>query len=432
VVLLSKDLSLDVDVDCDTATATDTTTTADADSEDPEWSLFVAGDCVLDRDETPVLDSTLGERVADADLAVANLEAPVETDADSIPKVGPALATDSGTPARLADDGFDLLGLANNHLMDYGAAGLEATLDACAAAGVETTGAGSDRADALDPAILDVRGVDVAVLSVCDREFGVATADDAGTAWSGHRDAVAAIRMAAAETDAVVVLAHGGVEYVPLPPPNRRERLREFVEAGADLVVGHHPHVAQGWEVHGGVPVFYSLGNFAFDRQADGENTARGLALDVQFTGGTVAGVDLVPTVLAESVRPLTGDAAADFRNYLRRAADLTADEGRYESHWQAIAVRLFHERYSNWLLTGIGENLVRARANPTDPDAQRPLWDPDRRRSELLTLLNVVRNESHRDVITTALAVSGGDSPDHRTESVRETVESLLEWTER
>jgi glycosyltransferase involved in cell wall biosynthesis len=117
---------------------------------------------------------------------------------------------------------------------------------------------------------------------------------------------------------------------------------------------------------------------------------------------------------------------------YLRRAADLTADEGRYESHWQAIAVRLFHERYSNWLLTGIGENLVRARANPTDPDAQRPLWDPDRRRSELLTLLNVVRNESHRDVITTALAVSGGDSPDHRTESVRETVESLLEWTER
>lgn len=428
VVPLSEELSFDVG----TGTDADTTAATDAGGDGAQWSLFVAGDCVLDREEGPLLDQALGERVAGADLAVANLEAPVETDADPIPKSGPALATDSRTPAQLADAGFDVLGLANNHLMDYGPTGVRATREACAAAGVETTGAGTDRSDALEPATFEVDDVDVAVLSVCEREFGVATADSAGTAWSGHREAVTAVRAAAADADAVVVLAHGGVEYVPLPSPNRRERLREFVEAGADLVVGHHPHVAQGWEVHEDVPVFYSLGNFAFDRQTDGENTARGLALDVHFTGGTVAGIDLVPTVLDGSVGPLTGDTADDYRNYLQRAADLAADDDRYEAHWQAIAVRLFYERYSNWLMTGIGENLVRARTDPNDADAQRPLWDPERRRSELLTLLNVVRNESHRDVVTTALAVLSGERPDRRTDSVRETAESLLAWTER
>lgn len=396
------------------------------------WSLFVGGDCVLDRpaDDTSILAPELRRRTTDADLAVANLEAPIPTEAETIPKVGPALTTDTDTPARLANAGFNAVTLANNHLMDYGAAGVRATRRACDNAGLATTGAGECRSDALDPARFQVDRTDVAVVAVCEREFGCATDDRPGTAWSGHRHAVDVVRAAAADADAVVVIAHGGIEYVPLPPPNRRRRLREFAEAGADLVVGHHPHVAQGWEVHKGVPVFYSLGNFAFDRQADGENTAQGLALDVEFTGGSVCGVDLVPTIIDDSVRQLDDDGG--YLDYLYRSADLVGDDHRYEAHWQALAVELFYERYSNWLMMGVGENVSRARANPTDPDAQRSLWDPERRRSELLTLLNVVRNESHRNTMTTALAVLSGETPDHRTDAVRERVESLLAWTQR
>ncbi|WP_433627505.1 CapA family protein [Halomicrococcus sp. NG-SE-24] len=404
----------------------------DAGGAGSEWSLFVAGDCVPDRDDTPLVAPTVVDRIADADLAAANLEAPVETDADPVSKSGPALTADPDAPERLADAGFDVLALANNHVMDYGATGMRATREACATAGVRTAGAGEDRTDALEPARFEVRGVDVAVVSVCEREFGVATADRPGTAWSGHRDAVAAVRGAADDADAVVVLSHGGAEYVPLPPPSRRARLREFVEAGADLVVGHHPHVAQGWELYEDAPVFYSLGNFVFDRQADEENTARGLALDVRFANGAVAAVDLVPTVLDGSVRLLDGDAADEYRDYLHRAADVVADEERYEAHWQAIAVRLFYERYSNWLMTGVGENLALARTNPHDPDAQRPLWDPERRRRELLTLLNLFRNESHGAVVTTALEVLSGNRSDRRTESVEESVDALLAWTGR
>lgn len=399
----------------------------------PPWSLVVTGDCVLDWEAgRQLLADDLRERVTDADVAVANLEAPLPVDADPIPKSGPALTTDPDSVDRLGAVGFDVLTLANNHLMDYGETGLRATQAACDAANVETVGAGERLADALEPVRLDQQGIDVAVVNVCEREYGLAGRTTPGTAPADHRGAVATISEAANSADVVVAISHGGVEYVPLPPPTRRERLREFADAGADLVVGHHPHVAQGWEVYEGVPIFPSLGNFAFDRQGDHENTSRGLLLDVRFEGDTVTRIAPVPTVLDDTVRGLPAEGVDGFGEYLAQAGAILADDERYRAHWQAIAERLFYERYSNWLLTGVGETLGLARSQPNDPGAQRPHWDPERRQVELLTLLNVVRNESHNDVLSTALALLTGDEPDRRTETVSRSVDDLLEWTAR
>lgn len=401
------------------------------------WTLFAAGDVCLasDRPNSPLLASKLRERVTTADVAAVNLEAPVETaDPTSILKSGPALATHAATPAFLAEAGFDVATMANNHLLDHGPAGMRVTLNACEEAGLATTGVGEDRTAAFEPARFDVDGISLAVLSACEREFGVAERDTPGTAWSAHADALDAVRAAADAHDAVVVVEHGGIEYVPLSPPQRRERLRQFVDADADLVVGHHPHVPQGWERYNGALICHSLGNFCFDRQTDGENTGWGLAMEVGFDDATPVSAELVPVETVDAtVHPLgVKRSRADHLDYLRRLADLTSDDERYRGHWQAVAIRAFHRRYSNWLLTGVGENLVRARANPTDPDAQRALWDPEHRRTELLTLLNVVRNESHRATITSALAVLSGEQRDERTPAIRETVTDLFSWTRR
>lgn len=399
----------------------------------PPWSLIIAGDCVIDRDpDQQLLGAGLHERITHADVAIANLEAPLPVEADPIPKSGPALATDPDSIDRLDAAGFDLLTLANNHMMDYGATGLRATKTACDASSLKTAGAGDSLSSALEPARVDSHDVEVTVVNVCEREYGVASRTESGTAPADHRGAVTAIRDAADSADVVLVVSHGGVEYIPLPPPTRRERLREFVDAGADLVIGHHPHVAQGWEVYGDVPIFPSLGNFAFDRQADHENTSRGLLLEIRFEGSTVTKIDPVPTILDDTVHELPPDEADRFREYLAQASAILADDERYRTHWQTIAERLFYERYSNWLLTGVGETLGLARAQPNDPDAQRPHWDPERRRAEILTLLNIVRNESHNDVMSTALALLSGDDPDRRTEAVSQSVDELLEWTAR
>lgn len=423
------------------------------------WSLFLAGDCCLDHadgGERRLLGPALERRADDADLSVVNLEAPVPTAGTTpIPKSGPSLTSAAGTPTLLAAGGFDVVTLANNHLMDYGIGGLDATRSACDDAGLRTVGAGEDHAAAVSPVRFDVTAdTEVALFGLCDREFGVAGQERPGTAWAGHDAVDESIRQAARTADIVVVVDHGGIEYVPFSPPERRTRFRKFVEAGADLVVGHHPHVPQGWEVYEGAPIFHSLGNFLFDRQADDDTTSWGLTLDVEFRDATPIAVELVPTEMVEdSVVELdeggTRDRGAHL-NHLHRLAEYTDDDEQFLRYWQSVAVRLFHERYWDWLRTGLNGSDVRAIGDRysvtggSDGSGRGPVGENDGAASDestrddvtareaLLAMLNVIRNESHRSVVTTALSVITGELPDRRTSDVEQTTTDLLSWTER
>lgn len=400
-----------------------------------EWSLFAVGDCYLTEDARDPGDSIvsvpLQRRVSNADVTVANLEAPLRTEtAEPIPKSGPSIANAPSAPAQVRRAGFDVVTLANNHVMDYGPEGLRATDQECADAGLETVGAGEDRKAAFEPQRVTAGGLDVALVSVCEREFGVAEAAAPGTAWSGHHTAFETVREASEHADVVVLFAHGGVEYVPVPPSQRRDRLRQFVDEGADVVLAHHPHVPQGWERYGEGVIFHSLGNFLFDSHTDAAATSWGLAVEVNFAGATPIGVDLVPTDVVDGAVEEMGETRSRSAHlaYLHRLSGITGE--RLEPYWQEIAVRKFHETYSTWLLKGIGDDRSRANANPYDAEAHRPLWDPDRRREELLTLLNVMRYESHRYVMMTALATLAGETEDRRSPPIADEVDELLDWT--
>ncbi|WP_436925640.1 CapA family protein [Halosimplex amylolyticum] len=405
------------------------------------WSLCVAGDCFLpaDGDGEPFVGPSLTDRIAEADVAVANLEAPVApADADPIPKSGPVLRSHPDAPALLRESGFDLATLANNHVTDYGPAGLERTVAGCEAAGLATVGVGDDRVDAVEPAWFSPEpGTEVAVVNVCEREFNAAGDDGPGAAVDARPEAYEATAAAADAADAVIVVAHGGVEYVPFPPPQRRERLRRFVDSGADLVVGHHPHVAQGWERYDGTLVVHSLGNCYFGTHTDAESTRRGTVLSARFDGATAVAVELLPTrVDGGTVDRFRGDPAAEYASHLRRVASLTSDE-QYRAYWQDVAMRLFDERYADHLTRGVRAGDA---ASSSDAETGRDRWvptadrhdDPERRRAELLALLNVIRMDSHRWVVTEVLSVLTGDSPDLRTPAIEDEVAELLDWTRR
>lgn len=408
-------------------------------------SVFVAGDLMLDsgrrNDNDPLLTQGLRNRVESAEHAAVNLEAPVRAESgNTILKSGPLLENDPAAPHRLADAGFDLATLANNHAMDYGWASLQKTIENCTDAGLVTCGAGPNRSAAMQPVTQRVGDAEVAFLGVCEREFGVARDQAPGTAWAGHRDVIHVIREAASTADTVVVFAHGGVEYVPFPPPERRERLKEFIDHGADIVVAHHPHVPQGWEEYRDGAILHSLGNFLFDSQADDPATSWGLCVELEFAGGELIGLRLVPTVVIDDVVHELGKSTAadtgpggdrsDHLAYLHRLAAITAED--LQPYWQAVAVHKHTETYSSWLLTGVGDNQTRAKAAPYDSAAHAPLWNPKRRREELLILLNILRYESHRRVMTDALAVLTGETVDRRTPEIETEVEELLAWTER
>ena len=206
------------------------------------------------------------------DLLLGNLEAP---------------ATGSGTKARktytfrfdpralegLAAAGFSYLSLANNHTFDYGTAGFLDTLVSLADAGIATSGAGRTAQDASLPAVLKVGDMEVRLLSFgaypVDRTGfdGRATAragdNRPGTLWLDE-DGLAAAARAFSPNAFNIAVVHGGEEWSTTPTAAQRKGYRDLVSAGADLVIGSHPHVLQGLEAVNGSLIAYSLGNFLF------------------------------------------------------------------------------------------------------------------------------------------------------------------------
>ncbi|HEX7125952.1 MAG TPA: CapA family protein, partial [Thermodesulfobacteriota bacterium] len=202
----------------------------------------------------------------DSDLTVANLEGPLsERGAPEVEKQFTfRVPPDSAFAMRRA--GIDAVALANNHTLDQGRVGLEETLAALRAAGIAFAGAGASEREARAPARLVRRGVRIAMLSYSNtfpEEFW-ARGPAPGTAF-GHADWIEAdVRAARRDADLVIVSFHWGRELAPEPRDYQVRLGRLAVDAGADLVLGTHPHTLQGVERYKGALIFYSLGNFAF------------------------------------------------------------------------------------------------------------------------------------------------------------------------
>ena len=300
--------------------------------------------------------STL-DLVRAADVAVANHEAPITDAAHPSPLYQKYVYAAPAASARaLADAGFDVLALANNHTLDAGRAGLADTMAEAARAGLATVGAGRDAAEARRGVIVDVGGVRVGLLAYCERQllFDVyldlfARARHAGVAMAAEPDLALDVARLRARADLVVVSFHAGDNY---EPPTRAQRRwgERAIDAGADLVVEHHPHVAQPVAMYRGRPILLSLGNYAFGtpgrffRRADPDMLDLGLlalahARRCPAGGAAFDRLELVPlAVHNDRVRyrpePLTGaelDAAlARLRASSQRyGADVRAENGR-------------------------------------------------------------------------------------------------------
>lgn len=237
------------------------------------------------------------------DIAVANLEAPITRGGEEFTGKKFRYRSMPRAATALKRAGFTVVTLANNHLMDFGAAGLTETLRHLDRSGIAHTGGGASLAAARREAVVTVRGTRVAFLaySLTYPAAFFAGGDRPGTAPGYARYVREDIAKARANADYVVVSFHWGEENAAEPKPYQVTLARQAVDAGAAVVIGHHPHVLQGIERYKGGVIFYSLGNFAFgtlSKSADRSVIAR-------VTLGTgVPGVELVPlNVLNREVR---------------------------------------------------------------------------------------------------------------------------------
>jgi poly-gamma-glutamate synthesis protein (capsule biosynthesis protein) len=181
----------------------------------------------------------------------------------------------------LREAGFDVLNLANNHTLDYGWDGLQDTMDALDLHGLRHMGAGADVHRAFEPVYVEAKGMTVAYIGATNVVPKVSW--KAGPKQPGLAElynpayAVEAVKAAKEKADLVVVMVHWGVERADQPINEQIVKGRKLIDAGADLIIGSHPHVLQGFESYNGKWIAYSLGNFVFNTTASPRTSETGV-----------------------------------------------------------------------------------------------------------------------------------------------------------
>lgn len=377
-------------------------------------SIVIASDWAPIRALEPVVrtapDSVYGDMLPvlrGADLRVVNCECALTAAGKPVWKSG---AVFKGLPAHVAGltrVPFDVACLANNHVLDYGVRGLRDTLDILHRNGIRTVGAGLSLEEASSPLTVRVKGTRVTILNFSEGEDLTASRGGPGVCgWEIDRLADL-VRRSKKRGDAVIAVGHAGLEYVPFPPPYVVEAYRALAEAGADCVVGHHPHVPQGLEVRDGRLIAYSLGNFVFYQPSDLYYRRTGFCLRLHIQGDRLSSYDVLPYRITEQgLRKLGRREEAEFLNKVGLASKPLASGPGIAEAWQAYLAYYGPGGFKKEVL-GILEKM------DTEPRKGAAMF-----RNRITTLQH---SELWRDALTRLMAGKESPVPAGMTRLIRE-----------
>lgn len=332
------------------------------------------------------------------DLSIANLECPITRNLSPIYKQGPNLAADPRSLKCIQKAQFDVVTLANNHILDQDEQGLLDTIDHCKNAGLRIVGAGVNLDHASDYLLIKVKDITVAILNFAEVEFSTARTDKAGANPLDPIKNFYKINLAKKDADVVIVIVHGGIERYPLPSPGFVETLHFFADLEVAAVIAHHSHFASGLEIYNNVPIFYSLGNFLFDRGQDHSKWHESFFIRLHLTNSQVRKIDLIPYFQFKKVPGLVLMEGNDKQSFLNEIAELSFNIKHHE-----ILLQSFHKlclqkriRYMS-----IANSLNKVQIKLLKHNIGRNLII---KKNTILRLLNTHRCRSHREIMTRAL----------------------------
>jgi len=232
----------------------------------------------------------LQSEISGADIFFTNLEAPFGTTGAAFDKRFTFRVNPSLVDVLLAGE-INLVSLANNHTMDYGADCLNETIDTLEKNNIKYAGAGFSLKEARKPAIIEVKGKRIGFLSYSltfPEEFW-ATDTTAGTCFPYESFVFADVKSLKQTTDFVIVACHWGAELTEQPKPYQTKFGHRLIDSGANLILGHHPHIVQGIENYKGKYIVYSLGNFIFGSYSESARDSFLFRLTLREPGETIA-----------------------------------------------------------------------------------------------------------------------------------------------
>ncbi len=266
-----------------------------------EISFTFVGDIMLDRNvENSVYKNGDGDFsfifenidfLRKSDITFGNLEGPVSDKGKDLGNLY-SFRMNPRVILSLKAIGFDVLSVANNHVADWGKDAFLDTLRRLKLSGIISVGGGVSEDDARSIKIIEKDGVKVGFIAFSDvgPKWFEARVDKSGILLAEINILKELVVAGKDKTDYLVVSFHFGNEYELSPSQRQEELAKAAIDAGADIVVGHHPHVVQKIELYHGGLIAYSLGNFIFD-QSFSEETMEGAILNVAFKGGEIVSV---------------------------------------------------------------------------------------------------------------------------------------------
>lgn len=341
----------------------------------------------------------LGSAFRASQYTFVNLECPLIDEELPIQKLGPALGVKVDSAEALKN--FSLVGLANNHVLDHGEAGLSHTLSLLTQSGIPHLGAGKNLQEASRPHIAEIDGITVGFMACSHHEFCIATENSAGAFPIDLRLGLGILEDLQQECDFVVLFYHGGVEHFPYPTPDQRQTCRFLAERGVDLIVCQHSHIIGASEVVGDSTILYGQGNYCFDLKGKEavEHWSQGLLLDVSLEMGKPLRVKYVPIVqdVNDGMRPklASPDVATEILKKQKKLSETLLIADDYQQVWAAYV-----EQQANNFLYGqlpVGRYIRKAlkilgwMCFP---------WG----RLQALKVLNCMECEAHSDVIVAGL----------------------------
>ncbi len=309
-------------------------------------TLCVAGDWAPIRAFSRIIEKTpdkiygdLLPRIQAADFSLVNLEAPLSSSGQPAVKSGSVFKGKKTHVKALEAVPFSGVTLANNHVLDYGPRAFDETLKALDQAKIKRVGAGRNRDEAFTPLVLRKNGLRIGIVNFSEAEdMTHARSDGPGVAgWDLDR-LEARIRMLREKVNCIVAIAHCGIEYIPFPPPYVNQAFERMADAGADIVIGHHPHVPQGVRLYGRVPIFFSQGNFVFYQPTDLRFRKLGYTLELKVGREGLISVQAIPYgIKDDGLELLKERAKAEFFSIFKEISLPLQSPATLDQAWHAF-----------------------------------------------------------------------------------------------
>lgn len=323
--------------------------------------LLFGGDfCPIGRYEEKILNGdplfspALEREMLKKDFFIVNLESPLCNSISNDKLLGGGMGCDGRIATHLHKFHINVAGLANNHIMDKTGAGLCQTVDLLNANGIINGGAGNNLEEASRMVVLEKNGLRIGIWILAEKELNVATENSPGSSFFNPELNVHEISKLRGQVDFLVCFVHAGHEFMLTPSPRIRKAYRSFIEAGADAVVGHHPHVPQGVEEYMGGWIFYSLGNLVFDSPyvSSYENTDHGYMVRMQVGRHEIFDIDIIPYRLEKNiaVAELSMGELSEYKLFLERISRQITDNELFIKEWERNVITRWNQDFKRVL----------------------------------------------------------------------------------